>query len=86
MAHGNQLTTPDDTERIEQALLAMPARTRTIFLLHRLDGLTYAAIAERCGIGVNEVERHIAEAMLQLDRALDDRRPPWWRRWLGRRR
>lgn len=85
MAQDNQPTTSDEIERIEQALLTLRARTRRIFLLHRLDGLSYADIAERCGISVRRVERDIAEAMVQLDRALDGRRRPWRRRWLGRR-
>ena len=84
MAHDNQPTTSDDIERIEQALRAMPARTRTLLLLHRVDGLGYTEIAERCGIGVNDVERHIARAMLRLDHALDGPRRPGWRRWLER--
>lgn len=84
MAHDNRPTTPDEIERIEQVLLALPARTRAIFLLHRVDGLGYAEIAERCGISVKRVERHIARAMLQIDRALDGIDRPWWRRWVER--
>ena len=82
MAHDHRPTS-DEIERIAQALLALPARTRRIFLQHRLDGLSYAEIADRWGIAVNEVERHVAEAMLQIDRALDGHRRPWWRRFLG---
>lgn len=55
-----------------------------VSVLRRLDGLPYVEIAERYGISVRRMERHIAEAMLRPDRALDGARRPWWRRWLGR--
>jgi DNA-directed RNA polymerase specialized sigma24 family protein len=63
--------------RIEREIGRMDRVTRTVFLMHRLDGLGYPEIAESLGIGVDEVESHIASAMLRLarlpDDALDDR-------------
>lgn len=58
--------------QLEQAVVAMPERTREVFLLHRLLGLGYPEIGERLGLSVGEVERHIAAAMLHLARALDE--------------
>lgn len=71
-------------DQMEQALRRLPARRRTIFLLHRLDGLSYAEIAALYGTSVKRVERHIAAAMLHLDCELDGVRRSWWRRWLDR--
>lgn len=71
-------------DRIEQALAKLPARRRNIFLLHRLDGLSYAEIADRYGISTKRVEQHIAAAMLHLDKELDGVRRSLWRRWLDR--
>ncbi|OWR00212.1 RNA polymerase sigma factor [Sphingopyxis witflariensis] len=45
------------------ALLAMPRRTRRIFLMHRLRGLTYAQIAEQLGLSIKAVEKHIGRAL-----------------------
>jgi len=48
------------------ALLTMPERTRTIFLLKRLEGLRHLAIAAQLGISVSAVEKHVARAMEHL--------------------
>jgi len=56
--------------RLERAMASMDVTSREVFLAHRLDGLGYAEIAERTGLTVAQVERHIAEAIFHLDRAL----------------
>jgi len=49
-----------------QALLAMPHRTRTIFVLHRLEGRKTREIAQQLGISVSAVEKHMVKAMQHL--------------------
>jgi RNA polymerase sigma-70 factor (ECF subfamily) len=49
---------------------ALPARMREVFLLHRVDGLGYKAIAERLEISVRTVEWHMAEAIVRIGREL----------------
>lgn len=48
----------------------MPDRRREAFLLHRIDGLSYRRIAQRMGISVKGVEKHISAAMLDLTRGM----------------
>ena len=60
-------------EAYEAAVGALPARTREVFLLHRVAGLRYGEIADRLTISVRTVEWHIAEALLRIRRALDQR-------------
>lgn len=48
--------------RIEAMLCAMPQRTSSIFLLAQLDGLTYGEIADRLGISLATVKRHMRDA------------------------
>ena len=78
---------PTDLEllaRIEAALLTLPRRRRAIFLAVCRDNANYAALAEQTGLSTRQVEREVAAALVQMDRALHDPRPdPWWRRWLG---
>ena len=52
-----------------RALLAMPRRTRRIFLMHRLKGMSYRAIAEQIGVGENGVEYHMMRALRRCRRA-----------------
>lgn len=54
------------------AIRALPKRTRSAFLLHRFEDLTYRQIAGRLGVSVSMVEKHIAEALRQLKMAQDD--------------
>ncbi|WP_157994494.1 RNA polymerase sigma factor [Peristeroidobacter agariperforans] len=52
---------------LQDALAMLPERCREIFLLHRIDNLTYGEIALRCGISASAVEKHIARACLLID-------------------
>ena len=74
-----------DTEllrRLEEAVAAMPRRQREIFLAHRLDGLSYAEIAERAGLSVRQVERQMTRAIHKLCKQMDGQPLSWWERWL----
>jgi len=60
----------------------MPERRRTIFLALRLDGASYAELAERTGLSVRQIERELAPALVQLRRAVREGAcEPRWRRW-----
>ncbi|WP_157073565.1 RNA polymerase sigma factor [Sphingomonas soli] len=63
----------DMLDRLELAMLELPQRDREIFMAHRLEGLSYADIAERTGLTVKQVEKAIARALVELDRALGPR-------------
>lgn len=69
---------PEQTWRIEEAdarriyrraLLAMPRRTRRIFLMHRLTGMTQRQIAKQVGIGEQSVAYHMMRAVTQCRKA-----------------
>ena len=77
------LTKAEIIERLESGLARMPRLRREIFLAVRCAGMSYAAIAERTGLSVEQVEQHLAAALLQLDDAVG-RRVPWWQRLLRR--
>jgi RNA polymerase sigma factor (sigma-70 family) len=54
------------TARLSVCLRRLTDKTRDVLLAHRIEGLTYAQIAQRHNLSVSTVERHVAKAMLQL--------------------
>jgi DNA-directed RNA polymerase specialized sigma24 family protein len=58
-------------ERYAKALAALPQTTRDVLLAHQRDGQGLGTIASRLGITTREVEQHIADAILEIGRALD---------------
>jgi RNA polymerase sigma-70 factor (ECF subfamily) len=64
------LESRDMLRRLEAALLKLRPRTREIFLAHRIEGLSYAEIAERTGLSIKGVEKQMSKAILQLDRLI----------------
>lgn len=60
----------DRLARIEQAMLRLKPLTRQIFLARRLDGYSYAEIAEQTGLSVKGVEKQMSRAIKQLGRHL----------------
>lgn len=68
--------TPDEVlagdqclERMRDALDALSRRTRDIFFMQRLDGLSYAQIAHQTGLSISAVEKHVASALAALAEA-----------------
>ena len=52
--------------RVLATIDTMPPRRREVFLLHRIDELTYPQIARRIGVSLKAVEKHMHLAMRQL--------------------
>ena len=76
--HGGVDFSPEDVligrERLSRAvsaLLQLPERTRTIFILRRLEGMKYKEIAHRLGITVSAVEKHVQRAITHLGQLSD---------------
>ncbi len=65
----------DELDRIREALLELPERTRQVFALARLEGLIYQDVAVRLGISASSVQKHLMTAtkhvMLRLRRGGD---------------
>jgi RNA polymerase sigma factor (sigma-70 family) len=56
--------------RLSQALLALPERTRAVFILCRIDGLPHAEVATGLGTSLSTVNKHLARAMDELTRCM----------------
>jgi RNA polymerase sigma-70 factor (ECF subfamily) len=66
-----QLEHRDMLRRLEAAMLRLKPKTREIFLAKRLDGMSYAEIAERTGLSVKGVEKHMTKAIALIGRAME---------------
>ncbi len=65
------LESRDTLRRVELAVGKLKPKTREIFLAHRIHGFTYVEIAERTGLSVKGVEKHMSKAIAKIDRLLD---------------
>ena len=74
---GQTAPSPEDRLLVIEALCAisavldqLPARTREIFLLSQLDGLTYPEIGRRLGLTVNVVQKAMGTAFVHCHDAV----------------
>ena len=59
-------------DALEATVAGMPDKRRTVFLLSRVEGLSNAEVAQRCGISVKMVEKHLAKAIVQCRAQVGD--------------
>ncbi len=71
---GRILIGREDLGAVVAALLSLPERTRTIFILHRLNGRKYRDIGAQLGISVSAVEKHMLRALQHLSAAFEEPR------------
>lgn len=67
---GRLIEARDVLQIYQLALAELPEKTRSVFLLHRLEDLTYREIGERLGISVPTVQYHFARSLAHIDAAL----------------
>ncbi|UCE68977.1 MAG: sigma-70 family RNA polymerase sigma factor [Flavobacteriaceae bacterium] len=58
-------------KKLEDALTDLPGNQRTTFLLNRIDGKTYAQIAELEGVSVKAIEKRMHQALKSLREKID---------------
>jgi RNA polymerase sigma-70 factor (ECF subfamily) len=61
-----------DALALKQAVLALPPKLREVFLLSRFVGLTYAEIANRCGVSVDTVKERLTKAQTMCSALMRD--------------
>jgi RNA polymerase sigma-70 factor (ECF subfamily) len=63
-----------DLHAVTAALLGLPERTRTVFILRRLEAQPFRDIARHLGISVSAVEKHMIRAINHLALEMEKRR------------
>jgi len=71
--HVQRIANQQELARLQQALLGLPSRCREIYLLNRIEGMSYPEIAKHCGISVKAVEKNISRALALLRKKLGDK-------------
>jgi RNA polymerase sigma factor (sigma-70 family) len=56
---------------IQQAIAELNPTCRQVFILHRFGNATYGQIAERLGLSVSMIEKHVSAALAHLKSRLD---------------
>jgi RNA polymerase sigma-70 factor (family 1) len=56
--------------RVQQAIDMLPEKTRIIFLMSRIEDLSYQSIADRLSISIKTVETHMTKALRLLRESL----------------
>lgn len=50
-------------DRLRAVIEELPTRTRQVFVLNRIEGLTYSEVARRLGISVSSVQKDLTSAL-----------------------
>ncbi len=65
------VTAKTDLERVQKAIKKLPVRCQQAFSMSRLQGKTYAEIAEALDVSPSTVEKYVAKSLLFLRDHLD---------------
>lgn len=84
ISSGERSDVKDLERKIAEVLSELPDRCRTVFQLSRYEELKYEEIAEKLGISVKAVEKHITKALKIFRLKLKDYLPLFFLLWLHR--
>ncbi|SDY22823.1 RNA polymerase sigma factor, sigma-70 family [Lysobacter enzymogenes] len=65
-SHDQRVATEQELALVRAAIMQLPVRSRQIYLLNRINGMSYTQIAKHCGISVKAVEKNIGRALALL--------------------
>ena len=53
-------------KKVQEVIAGMPEKCRTVYLMSRIDDLTYSQIAENLNVGTKAIEKQISKALAIL--------------------
>ncbi|QDH70629.1 RNA polymerase sigma factor [Marilutibacter alkalisoli] len=70
-SHEQRIDQQQQLVHVRQLILQLPERCREVYLLNRIEGMSYTQIAERLGISVKAVEKHVSRALKGLRQGME---------------
>jgi RNA polymerase sigma-70 factor (ECF subfamily) len=58
------------TDKLDDIINHLPDRQKSVYMLHKIEGLKYSEIAERLNISVNTIENHMSRALNNIRKKL----------------
>lgn len=58
------------TNKLDDIINNLPDRQKSVYVLHKIEGLKYSEIAERLNISVNTIENHMSRALKTIRKEL----------------
>ena len=68
-----QLEVKEFQEKLQQSIDGLPDGNREVFLMNRIDKLTYQEIADRLGLSVKAIEKRMHKALYLLKETIEHR-------------
>lgn len=65
-----EVSSRQEVDRVLRALEGLTPKVRQTFVLHKIDGHSYAEVAKRMGLSKSTVEKHMIKALRQLSEVL----------------
>ena len=66
-----ELELKEFNDQLQRAIGNLNEKQRTVFLMNRIDGLTYKQIAENLGLSVKAVEKRMKNALTELKKTIE---------------
>jgi RNA polymerase sigma-70 factor (ECF subfamily) len=64
-------------DALKQAIANLPEKRKAVFLMHKIEGIKQKEIAEKLGITIKAVEKHLSEAKRDLQKKLTEEYPAY---------
>jgi RNA polymerase sigma-70 factor (ECF subfamily) len=64
-------------DSLKQAIANLPEKRKAVFVMHKIEGFKQKEIAEKLGITIKAVEKHLSEAKRELHKKLTNEYPAY---------
>lgn len=70
--HDERLIHQQAMDKLWRLIRKLPDRTQEIYVLNRIEGMTFEEVARHCGVSSSTVEKHVARALVAISHGRGD--------------